>query len=276
MRRLAIALVCGLLVTTAGCAGLLDSGGQPAATEAPTTDTATATSSGTPTTQAAEQFAPGLTTEGVTDALALADAHREYVRTHAFVKHSSVERTNGSETGTAQTTLAYANQSHWLLNQSVDGVRSVLGTNGTFAMYADGERVAVRQRVDDNVTYGVRTIEADGEAVPVPPEEVFPVEMYERGLVYSLFANADVTVHGPEGSTVRVDGTAGELTLGDATVTDVEFTATVTDRGLVESLDATYEQGGATVERSVTFDVTVTRPVEQPDWYDRAVNGTAA
>jgi hypothetical protein len=279
-RRLAAALACVLLVATAGCGGLAGSNGEPTDQPTETVETTEAVDTETTTgatTTAPEQLAPGLTSTGVTDALALADAHREYVRTHSFVKHDSVQRRNATTRASRNLTLAYANQSRWLWNVSADGMPLALGaTNGTFEQYADGERVLYALRTDGTLSYGVRAFAADGERVPVPPSEVFPPSTYERNLVYALFANADVTVERGDDAAARVTGTAAELTIGGDAVSDVEFTATVTADGLVRSLDLACEQGDATVQRSLAFDATASDPVERPDWYETAVNRTAA
>lgn len=283
-RRLLLALLCTLLVASAGCSGLMDSGSQPA-TETPTTAAPTADTTTAPTTESTtetpEQLAPGLTTGGVTDALALATAHQNYVRTHAFVKHSSVERTNGTESAFRRTTISYANESHWRWNVTADGMAVALGTrNGTFVQYADGERVLYRldQEGGRNTTYGVRTLDmhSEGELTPIPPSEVFPVTVYERSLVYSLLGSSDVTVERADDAAARVSGSMAQMQVNHATLTNVEFTATVAENGVVQSLDLTYEQNGATYERSITFDTSVTDPVTRPDWYGTAVNHTEA
>lgn len=286
-RRLAVALLCTLLAASAGCSGLMDTDNQPstATTAAPTADTTTAattgaaapTTSGT-TTETPEQLAPGVTTGGVTDALALATAHQNYVRTHAFVKHSSVERTNGTESAYRRTTISYANESKWRWSINADGMAVALGTrNGTFVQYADGERVLYRYApAGESVRYNVRRVSMRADRPPIPPSEVLPVTVYERSLVYSLVGSANATVERADDAAARVSGSMAQMRIGRTPVTNVEFTAIIAENGVVQSLDLTYEQNGATYERSITFDASVTDPVERPDWYETAVNQTEA
>lgn len=283
LRRVAVALVVGVLVANAGCSGFSD-GGQPATetttatTTEPATDAATETTG--ETTTAAEQVAPGVTSEGVTDALALADAHLAHVQNEPFVKHVRVEESNATASAYRETMLSYANESAWRWRVSAEGMPLALDSNnGTFVQYADGEKVLWRLEANgssprENVTYGVRAVEADGDRVPVPPEQLFPAGLYDRSLVYTLFGNADVTVEHANESAVRVRGTSNELTLSGEQVMDVEFTATVAADGLVESIDLSYEQGDTTVEQTVCFDARNSDPVQRPDWYETAENRT--
>ena len=278
-RRLAVALLCTLLVASAGCSGLMNPGSQPStdATATLTADTTTAPATETAS-EAAEQLAPGLTTGGVTDALALADAHQRYLRTHAFVKQSSVEWTNGSASGYRRATFSYANESTWRWNVTANGMAVALGVrNGTFSQYADGERVLYRLNPEGNNTrYGVRVLDmhSEGELTPIPPSEIFSVGTYERSLVYSLVGSANATVERADDAAAWVSGSLEQMQVNHGTVTNVEFTATIAETGVVQSLDLSYVQHGATYERSLTFDTSVSDPVQRPDWYETALNHT--
>ncbi|MFC3477512.1 hypothetical protein [Halobacterium litoreum] len=273
------AVACALLVVSAGCAGLVGSDGG-TTTDATTTEPSPTTeTTSEPTETSAERLAPGLTRDGVVDAAALADAHRDAVRNHSFTRQSRVERTNDSATVSRESTMVAASESHWRWRVTTDGTPLALGTsNGTFVQYADGEQVVWRLEspARENATYGVRSISVDGGSEPIPPAQVFPSALYERDLVYSLFGNADVTVERANESAIRVRGTVAEMAVDREQVTDVAFAATVTPEGLVESLEMTYEQDGATVERTVRFERTGGDPVERPGWYDTALNRTAA
>ena len=276
MRRLVLtALICLLVASSAGCSGLLDGDRRPTETPTatPTTETPPTTRTTPSTTDAAEQLAPGLTTDGVTDALALADAHRETIYNHTFVSHNRFTRVNDTESAHLQETLYYANESHWLWNRTGEGMGIALGvTNGTLVQYADGEEVRYTIRSAENVRYGVRQISMRSDVPPMPPEDALPEQVYARDLVYTLFATDNVTVERGDGVAARVTGTAPELTLGGGAATNVEFTATVTEDGLVQSLDLSYEQGESSIERTMTFNRTTTNPVERPDWYSQARN----
>jgi hypothetical protein len=147
-------------------------------------------------------------------------------------------------------------------------------TNGTFVQYADGTEVRYRLQSAEDVRYGVRKISARASAPPMPPEDVFLDSLYARNLVYTLFATEDVTVEHGDDVAAHVTGTASELTIGGETATSVEFTATVTDNGLVQSLDVSYEQGEDSIDRTLTFNRTSAVPVERPDWYAQAGNSS--
>jgi len=280
-RRLA-ALACVLLVATAGCAGI---GGQDdTTTTAPTqttAETAEATTA-TATTESAEQLAPGVTTEGVEDARALADAHQSALRDGGFVKHSNATRTNESTTGTWNRTFAVENESTWRMTTVGDGVRVAFGvTNGSFDLYADGE-YALWQRVNDtaeNTAYGVRSVTVDGDGQPIPADQVFESNdferLYERSLVYSLASNVDsIEALDGSGAAVRLSGVASNPSTAFTRSGDVEFTATVSADGLVQSIELSYPSENATVEHSLSFDTDVGDPVERPDWYETALNET--
>jgi hypothetical protein len=49
---------------------------------------------------------------------------------------------------------------------------------------------------------------------------------------------------------------------------------TVAADGQVLTVELSYEVGDADVRHTVTFDTNVTDPVEQPDWYETALNET--
>ncbi|MFB6071417.1 MAG: hypothetical protein ABEJ88_00455 [Halobacterium sp.] len=276
-RRVPVALLCCVLVVTAGCAGLSDTGGQPTTdgtTTATPTETTTESTTQATTAQPA-QLAPGLTRDGVADALALADAHREFLETHQFVKRTRTQRENPGDWGWRASVLAYANESHWKWNTTGEELPVAFGvTNGSYALFADGHRVLYRLRADGNVTYGVARIGGGADSPPTPPRSVLGRSVYERGLVYTLLSRANVTVERGDGVAARVTGTADEFSIGGETVTDVEFTAAVRSSGLVERLELTYERGNATVKRSIIFDADVTDPLERPAWYDTALNRT--
>jgi len=269
--------VCVLVVFSAGCSGLLSGEGQPARTSTkPPTSTEQTTV--VTTTDTAEQLAPGITTDGVSDALALANAHRENLYDHKFIKYAHIKRINATATVHKQTALYYANESHWLWNITTEGLPIAPGiSKGTFVQYADGESVLYILRADENVSYGVRKISSKLNAPPMPPKDVLDKSTYERSLVYTLFANSEVTVKESNSSKVQVHGEAKELTIDGESVSDVNFNASITADGLVRKLEITYQQGELSrrsFEREITFSRTRTNPVVEPDWYSVARNRT--
>jgi len=278
MTRTLAALACALLLVTAGCAGI---GGQDDRTTTAPTQTTAETTDAT-TTESAERLAPGVTADGVTDARTLADAHRDVLDAGGFVKESTASRTNESATTPRNRTFAVENESVWRLTTSGEGVSVALDvTSGTYDTYADGSRVL--WRLEDNGTgntsYGVMSITADGDDLPVPPEQTLEQDnfqsLYERSVVYMLAANADSveTLDGDEGA-VELSGSASDPPTVFTRTGGVEFAMTVTGEGLVTAIDLTYPSGNATVERTITFDTDVTNPVDEPDWYKTALNET--
>lgn len=279
-RTVRVALLCVLLVAASGCSALSTDGGTTTEpTEAPTTTQSTTVT--TETTAEPDQLAPGVTTAGVTDPLALANAHREQLRGEMWVGTWSSKRTNESTTVTRQTTVQYHNESHWRWNRSATGQPVALGvSNGSLVQYADGERVlwrldALGSGDRENVTYGVRWVSAD-ETVPTPPERVFSESLYQRSLVYSLLANANTSVHTVQGANAYVEGTAEEMTIGGQRATNVSFDAAFDNSGRLLRLELTYDQGDATVTQRLSYETTERSPVERPDWYGTALNRTNA
>ena len=278
-RRLA-ALGCVLLLVTAGCAGIGGQDGQ--TTTAPTQTTTEATDAAAEAaTETAEQFAPGVTTEGVEDAKALADAHLDLLEDDAFVRRARTRMTNESTTATQNQTNQFTTDSLWRMSVSGESLPVAFGvTNGTYGVYADSERVLWRLADDEtgNVSFGVEQVTADGESVAIPPAQVFENQVrwiYNHGLVYTLAANADSVevVDGSE-AVAELSGSASEAPTRFDRTGDVEFTATVSENGLVTAIDLTYPSGNATVERTITFDTDVVNPVDEPDWYETALNET--
>ena len=282
MTRTLAALACALLVVTAGCAGLGGQADQTTAAPAQTTADAATTTAPSTTTESAEQLAPGVTTAGVEDARALADAHRDALG-DGFREESTTTRTNESTTGTWNRTFAVENESLWRLTTTGENTPVALDvTNGSIDQYADGEHV-LWQRVNDtaaNTSYGVRSVSIqDGDDQPVPPDQVFESNNYrspyERSLVYSLASNVDsVEALGGGEGVVELSGTAGDPPAAFTQSSEVDFTMTVTEDGLARTIDLAYESGDGTVERTVTLDADVTDPVGEPDWYGTALNET--
>jgi hypothetical protein len=278
-RQPLVALACVLLVVTAGCSGLTGPSDGPATDTTTATPTETTTQQPT-TTDSPEQLAPGVTTEGVQSALALADAHLDAVRNHSFVKHQRFERANDSGTAFRDTTFQYASESRWRQTATGDGMGVALGLeNGTFDRYADGDQVLWQLETGTEQRYGFHSTTAEGQVIPVPGENVFREGTYERSLVYSLASRAD-SVERREGGGAVLSGTADDFSLTVEPAANAEFTLTVSADGLAESIDLTYEHAGesrdATYERSITFDTSVSDPVEQPDWYATALAETDA
>lgn len=275
-RKPLVALLCALLVASAGCAALGGSDDQPTTVVTDTTATEQPTTT-TTTTDEPQFIAPGVTLEDVTDPLALANAHREQLRAGTWVATDTYRRTNGTATVTRRTTVHYLNESRWLWNRTTQGLPAALGaSNGSFVQYADGERVVWRLAAAGNVSYGLRSFAADGERVATPPDRVFPEWLYARDLLYSLLANANTTADTVQGATAYVEGSAGEMLIQGERATDVSFQAAFDNSGRLLRLELSYERGDATVQRRLEFDDVDADPVERPSWYGTALNRTNA
>lgn len=282
-RQALLAAVCALLLVTAGCATFTSdeaesttnrpSDGSTPTSDLATVDAGTTTAPTADETVGTEQLAPGLTTQGVTDAQALANAHRDALADGPFVKQFSIERSNASASAFRRTTLRYADDSHWSRTVTGEGMPVAFGaTNGILNVYADGERVLTRLQTGENVSYSVLLGQDEGN--PLPPSEALPESVYARDLIYSVLSYGNLTVERGDG-VYRLSGTAERVLVGGQIATDVEFTATVTPEGLFRTVDTTYVVGDTTVERSLSFEPADGDPVERPDWYETALNETS-
>jgi len=270
MSRRFAALACVLLVATAGCGGI---GSQDRTTTTAPTQTATMT-----TTDAPEQLAPGVTAGGVQDPAALADAHLAAVENQTFVSHERIRRTNESGTGYRNATLSMANESVWRYTRTQTDAFPSTYLGPKFDAYADGERMLYRIANETARTYGVYRYTTENETVVLPPDEVFERsyrQYYQRDFVYSLASRAD-EVAAVEDGAVGLTGTTNDLDLGSPEVTNVSFSMTVAADGLVESIELTYDHltQRTTYRHTMTFAADVTDPVEQPEWYETALNRT--
>jgi hypothetical protein len=276
-RPLLVVLAVVALVVSAGCSGLTGPGATatPEPTQPPTVPGTTAdTSTGTQTTtDSAERLAPGLTSEGVEDALALSNAHVEQLRDASYryelVTESDVA--NDSHSWTV-TTLQYETESRWLLTNERYGALPA-DLEGQSAYYGDGERLYSAQNVTESPSYAAPT-DSDGE--PTNPAESLPLPRFARDRIYAAFSATDthvVSAESENGLTV-VHGYAAETTYDGETVTDFHVTATVTDEGVVQALQTRYTVAGEHFETDLRFDAAGASSVEEPSWYDDAVNAT--
>jgi hypothetical protein len=281
--RLSTLAVTALLLT-AGCSGL--TGSSPADTTAATTPTTEhATTTRTTTTDDPEQLAPGVTSAGVTDPLALADAHASQLSGDSFTATSSRTKhaDNGILLARSMETLRYESESHWLrLFQSAGPKPAIWGVErGNLQQYADGEYAYSRyDRFDGNWSYAT-AIDVRGTASAESILRDAPV----REAVYEALAVTETNVTGSvteDGTTVyRVTGSAQTATFGSQQVSTYAVSAWITEDGLVRDLTVTFDspvrtdlQSGATTAGHTTLTWTWTNvgetAVEEPAWYDEA------
>ena len=137
--------------TTATATPTNDSAGVDAAAAIPRPPT-TPESAGTD----AVRLAPGLTTEGIVDPAALADAHATAMANRSYTwELTYVESSNGSEIGRATETVRVAAPGVYVSNVSREGFLVTRGPVARMPSYADGER---RYRL---ATDGVETSDPD-------------------------------------------------------------------------------------------------------------------
>lgn len=277
-RSLLVAAV-ALLAVTAGCAGF---GGQSTTTSESTgTTAAPATTTTEPTQSQPVIAAPGFNSGRLVDPLALADAHAGWLAGTSFEK--SDERTTRSDGNTTHwaTTLRVENESRWLAAQTFDGVAVLDSTSGSVTQYADGDTVYFRiERTDGNVSYGHRVDVGGEESSPDSPR-VFE-SRHARDYVYAVFTTASWTTivdqTSGDGQTVyRVLGNAsGDTQFRGDPVSNFTVDASVTGDGFVQRMAVAYDQNGTAVSRTVEFSGVGETTVEQPEWFDTAVNQTDA
>lgn len=276
-RPLLLVLAVVALVVSAGCSGLTGPGATttPEPTQPSTvSETTAASTDGTQTsTDSTEQLVPGLTSDGVEDALALSNAHVEQLQdaSYRYELVTESDLTNDSRSWTV-TTLRYETESRWLLTNERYGDLSP-ELVGESAYYGDGERLYTAQNLTGSPSYAA-PLNSRGE--PSNPAESLPLPRFARDRIYAALSAVNthvVTAESGNGATV-VHGYAAETTYGGQTVTDLHVTATVTDEGVVQTLQTRYTVAGEHFETDLRFDAAGASSVEAPDWYDDAVNAT--
>lgn len=291
MTRQLAAVAVAVLLVTAGCSGL---GGTAPSADQPTQDEPnepttqpepTETTTQTTTTDSPQQLAPGVTSEGVTDPLALADAHANQLGENSFTASSSRTKRalNGSLLARSTETLRYEKESHWLRLFQSSGPRPAIWgiERGQLEQYADGEYAYSRyDRFDGNWSYAT-ALDVRGTA---SADSVLS-DARGREDVYQALGAVETNVSGSyaeNGTTVyRVTGSAPTANYGGSEVTDYSVAAWVTEDGLVRDLTVTFDgpvrtdlQSGATTPGHATLTWTWanvgTTIAEEPPWYDEA------
>lgn len=220
-------------------------------------------------------LAPGLSTDGVTDPFALAQAHHRVLRNASYtVTTQSTHRYgNGTLVGTLSTTTAVA----------ADGERTVR-SYGTFRNASAQSAVTQYERLAWSngtlsltaVRFGDGEVEYDrGEGSAALPRSADT----DWETIYAAFNAANTTVVGEvedDGRTLyRVVAT--DVRADSTYVDDQPFTMTalVDERGVVHSLVVTHPTSYEGTPAFVTQQIRVTNvgntTVEQPDWYDDAL-----
>ena len=271
-----------VLSTTPGAIGLsggpfdADEGSTAAGTASPNTAEGTADAGASDPTDTETGgtdeplLAPGLTTEGVVDPTALADAHAAAVTNRSYTwRLTYVESVNGDEVGRATETVRVAEPAVYVSNVTREGFLVPRGPLSSWPAYADGERryrltadeVDVTELADDTDT----------------GEPAARARQYVLGFVNGREMSVGRTVSGgPRRYVVEIEGT------NTSGIRNYTATAHVSSEGLVYFFSGSYcltpvDDDRRQVCLSLTMryaDVGATT-VEPPSWYT-AWNTTTA
>lgn len=299
MRRPSLhAVVLALLVATAGCSGFAPQ----SADNATTTDDATVATETTAETTATETttegevaagFPPGLTEDGVLDATALSDAHRERLDDESLTIDSHrVERyANGTlRNESSQTTRTAANRTRYRILVNTTRPSWVAGSDGEGELWANGTHVFHARAANGTMEYDLR-IGPDSE--PVEPRDYLRGDLTNSDRVLVLFTAFE------NESVERMDGgNATHLDRYRVTASDLahpEFIGPDDTEVRNATLDAVIESDGPksalvreyTIQYEISVEGEIVRiteqirfsnvgetTVERPEWYDGTANRT--
>jgi hypothetical protein len=288
MHRLGTVALCGLLVL-AGC-GAVPGGGGGSGDGGPDDRTETLTPVAVPETATpVERLAPGLTARGVTDPLALANAHADTLGDrYRFHSNWTVRYRNGSVHARAdQTTAAVPGRFRSRITVAGDTGFLTNGPTTTVTVWANES--VLFERLDRNGTSSYRYLAPgtyNGGAGfystlrrPIPWRDHYAVFAGVSTRVTDRPAGGGAT---PTTYTLVGERLRDPMTFAAATGVreprNVSLRATVTERGVVRTLALSYEgrlRGGepVRVSRSVVYREPV-GDVSRPPWYRAALNGS--
>lgn len=222
-----------------------------------------------------DEYPPGVSSEGVTDPLALADAHRDALANVSYTMTTTFtfQRPNGSilSQGTSTSQVAAGSSSYYAVSAQTEwNDTRPLGVGGyELAAWAnETDAVTARQFYDEEPTYR-QTTRADA---PMKPDT-------EWGQIYAALSATNTTV----ASQFEDDGT----TLYRVVSTDqpgenspysgrevYSFVAVVDSQGVVRTMQVTYRttfrDEPAIVSRTIHVTNLGNTTVERPDWYGKA------
>ncbi|WP_380679571.1 hypothetical protein [Salinigranum sp. GCM10025319] len=213
---------------------------------------------------------PGLTTEGITDPAALADAHATTMANQSYTwRLTYVESANGSEIGRATETVRVAAPSVYVSNVTREGVLVTRGPVARMPSYADGER---RYRL---ATDGVETADLDDADVgrqAARARQYFGVLLAGREMSVGWIVRG-----GPRRYVVDIDGTNASA------VRNYSATVHVAPDGSVRYYSGSYclasmsgEFGDICLSFTMRYSQVGETTVEPPPWYTawNATHGT--
>lgn len=274
----AVALAC--LLALAGCSAV--PGGstpQGTLTPAPVPESPTDT----------ERLAPGLTSEGVTGPLTLANAHGAALeRSHRFHSNRTVRYRNGTVHARAdqrtavgpngfRSTVSVAGRPGFVT--SGPPTEATFWSNGTVLVERIQRDDDTRYRYLDDETYNRGTGFYNSLRRPKPWWDHYALFTAVESRVVDRSAVGGETRYTVVGERLRdpaVFGAAANVRQPE----NVSLRATVTERGLVRSFELSYDgtlRNGERVHvtRSVVYDLTAVSPIDRPSWFEAARNGSS-
>lgn len=273
MERLLPAVI--VLLVVAGCQGNPTG---PTTTESVTTDPAQAA---TPP--------DGLSQSGIEDAYDLAGVHQEALENRSFTRQTDLQivAANGSVlVNRTRTGTWRANRSWFVFRIDLDTAPwGIYGAaNGSYTAYANGTQVWVKQVYPDGSTETWRVSETGGEPPgPLPPSEFW---LAKDPTVSRAIAARYQSVS--PGSVARTDSgyliTAEEISastvefagLPVSNISDGSFSARLTADGRVKSYEievtGEIQDTQVSARETMTFSQVGSAEVEEPSWFDEAVN----
>jgi hypothetical protein len=270
--RYLISVLLAVLVTFAGCSGVLDGGDDDTVTFTPA-----AVPTDDPTSTPVPRLAPGLTRNGITNAGTLAATHDAFLEGTSFTIRQTVTHRTRNGTPVRRVTS--------VTRVGANGrFRATKRWNGTVplrrvAYYDDGERLLVATTDADNTTTYRRASSATGESIVAGTGS----EQFER--VATIAETRVVGRAERNGTTVyRLAPADGQQTRSGTTDLgrSIRLRARVTARGLVRSytfrqtLSGEGPDGTAVIVAATRYTDIGSTTVERPSWYEPAVAKTNA
>ncbi|WP_255151577.1 hypothetical protein [Halorarius halobius] len=267
MRAAAVALLVAVLLVLAGCNAVVSG---------PATPTARTTAAPVPD---ADAYPPGVGADGVSDAVALANAHAAAAGDRYVVASNyTVRYANGTLRASVRQRSRVESE-RWRARVAVDGPRpSVVSRDpATAVFYSNGATLVERIRRESGTSY-----------LYVPADEFNGGNGFYNSLrrpkpyrdPWALLSSLDVRTQAANGSAVLVADALAEPSLFAAVAEvqaprNVSYSATVGASGLLRTQRLTYagEMFGTSVRVSRTIRYrSLDASVERPDWYATAVN----
>jgi hypothetical protein len=282
-RPFVASVLLALVVVLAGCGAPFGSSDAGTA-ERTLTPAVVPTDEPTPTT--VPQLAPGIDGTGVTDPLALVEAHTAVLDERSYVLDRSltVRYANGTVHRRQVTDARFAaSRARYRIVSTYSGV-PFDNESAAIATFANGDHVFLARTTNGSTIYEL-SHGFDGK--PASPREVFADAFEGSERIYSLFAGVETRVvdRVTRNETTRYrivgaaasDGGAVASQYGDPR--NVTVSATIDTRGLVREYRLRYEGtlDGTTVSvvRRARYTAVGSTTVERPPWYEAAVGNVS-